>query len=418
MKGLKSVPARRLLSGLACLAVSLSFLPAGVRAEKNGEALKVAVSQNTTTDVTAGNTTTTTTTITEAPGYRQTEEYTVVTEQDGTLIEERGFIEGSQTQREEKTGDVPELSVEFDGLEPGQSVTDTADLVEPTISGDIQAGADDPQYDQTTVSETPREMTGTLTATEVTLGDIDPSEEDLAADKFFGNVGLTVGGKVADHANNADADDTNDAYQVDLTFALEVTVTDSDDLIVKVLDGSGTVLRTVRLAGDDSKTGYGTIRPDENGSYTIGGLTLVEGEAAFNITLEGARHLEQGVYFYTFETREDETSQTFVGMAKGYQTVDLSMEVQFSFQVDEGTVTTERVWRNEWHSKQPDSTDEITEAATEAATENTAETTGSTSHGSDNPKTGDEQRVTLWLLMMALCAMALAVLVFEQRRKA
>lgn len=653
MKLWKRTSIRRALSGLVCLTLCLSFLPTGAGAEENGEAPKITVTQEVTSDEAAGTTTTVTTTVTQGEGFRETVENTVVTDDRGNVIRESGCKEGSETRTEEKTGDVPELSLEFTDLIPGETASDTGEAAEPTLSGDIRTGEDDPEYDETVISETPRELTGTLTGTEVTLGDgdveygegigigvesldpswpergaeenlnvhegsrfapdgeapegydyyysaytgdstygvkvldengnvleycdvvqfeltssstgvkhtaycadlntgtengwwytmenvedanyvseadaahikaiaangywgtaegtgsltqmkqmlkaaldqdpealggltgedidgltageaqtatqmaiwmfgnhytdrnvtftasncnnsgdgsadVDPSGEDLAAwnrinqisaylsglpagetenlifsaDTFLSSVGITVGGRVEGHENNADTDDTNDAYHVDLTFALEVTVDENDDLIVKVLDGSGTVLRTVRLAGDDTGTGYGTILPDENGTYTIAGLTLVEREAAFNITLEGAQHLEQGVYIYTSEVRGGESSQTFVGIAEGYQTVDLSMEVEFDFRVEEGTVTTQRVWRSEWDQ-------ELTqeEETTEPTTEETTETMNATVEEAPSPETGEEAWAVQWMLMLFFSAMALIAAVIGLKRK-
>ena len=208
------------------------------------------------------------------------------------------------------------------------------------------------------------------------LANLQPADDEteiLSTDKFISNVGLVVGNKVEEHANNADEDDTNDAYNVDMTFALAVTVTENDDLIVKVVDGEGNVVRTVRLAGDDSTTNYGTIKPDANGNYVIKGLQLVEGANAFNMKLEGAQYLKQGVYIYTSQVKNSNTSQTFVGMAEGYQTVDLNANVAFNFNVNDGTKTISRIWADEWYEYNEPETDPETEPETETEIETETE---------------------------------------------
>lgn len=215
----------------------------------------------------------------------------------------------------------------------------------------------------------------------------EPENVVFTSENFISSIGMTVGEKAAGHANNADQDDSNDVYQIKLHFALEVTVDEKDDLIVRIVDPEGNVVRTARLAGDDSETGYGTIYPDESGSYTISGLTMAEGDVTFNLTLEGAQYLEQGVYLYTSEVRENGSSQSFIGIAEGYHAVDLGLDVTMSFQVDEGSITARHEWRRQQNSA-PESGRTFRTAA---------------------PKTGDESVLLLWacLLGSSLCAAAL-----------
>jgi len=202
----------------------------------------------------------------------------------------------------------------------------------------------------------------TLSMTEEEAG----TTEIINEDKFIDGMSIAVGEKIEDHENNQDSDDTNDAYYVDLSFSLVVQPSEvNDDLIVKVVDANGEVIKTARLAGDDSVTNFGKIRPDENGDYTLTGLKLVEGQdIEFNLKLEGAQYLEQGVYVYTSEVRTatnqttqkvtETTSQTFVGIAEGYKAVDVSMKVDLNFDVKEGTITQERHWSDEWEDDPDD----------------------------------------------------------------
>jgi len=200
--------------------------------------------------------------------------------------------------------------------------------------------------------------------------------EIINENKFVDEMHITVGEMVKDHGNNTDDDDTNDAYNVDLTFSLVVTPAANDDLIVKVVNGNGDVIKTARIAGNQQEgETFDQVTADANGNYTLTGLELIEGSnATFNLKLEGAQYLEQGVYIYTSEVRdyvnkngnvnEDVSSQTFVGIAEGYKSVDVSMNVDLTFHVEEGTVTTEVTWEDsgDWDpGNQDDDTDDDTD---------------------------------------------------------
>lgn len=217
----------------------------------------------------------------------------------------------------------------------------------------------------------------------------DKETEVLKAGKFISSIGLTVNDKVENHVNNKDDDPTNDAYNVDITFALAVTVTDNDDLVVKVIDKEGNVLKICRLAGDNTSSGYDVITPDSNGKYVIKGLELVEGHVDFNMVLQGAQYLEEGVYLYTAEGGYS-TAQTFVSIAEGHNIIDLSTKVSMDFDVDDASFKATK----EWNSKkstvelipvetepetQPETTPETetekqTESETEPVTEKQTET--------------------------------------------
>ena len=185
----------------------------------------------------------------------------------------------------------------------------------------------------------------------ITLSETNDDATDvITEDKFIQDMSLTVGDKVENHANNADDNDDNDAYNVDLTFSLIVQPSaDNDDLIVKVLDSQGNTVKVARLAGDDSTTNYGKITPDANGNYTLTDLELVEGnDIEFNLKLEGAQ-------IYTSQVKNETSSQTFVGIAEGYQAVDVNMKVNLNFDVKEGTIVKETTWERTWkNDTEPD----------------------------------------------------------------
>ncbi|MBR3866836.1 MAG: hypothetical protein IKM54_03460, partial [Butyricicoccus sp.] len=182
-----------------------------------------------------------------------------------------------------------------------------------------------------------------------------PTTQDtiINADNFLKDMSVTVVEKAQDHENNKDNDDTNDAYVTDLTFALVVTPSteNGDDLIVKVLDAAGKPIAEGRIAGE-AQEGDKMLYADENGNYTFSGITMVEGDQNFNITLEGVQNLQEGVYLYTSEVRTDDageeiSSQTMVGLAKGKRDVNVEMNIRFELNVEDEVVAKERYWRTE-----------------------------------------------------------------------
>lgn len=190
----------------------------------------------------------------------------------------------------------------------------------------------------------------TLTETNETTTDV------ITEEKFIKEMSLTVNDKVDGHENNMDENSDNDAYNVDLTFSLIVQPSErNDDLIVRVINAQGETIKIARLAGDDTSTNYGTLQPDADGNYTLTGLELAEGQdTTFNLKLEGAQYLQEGVYIYTSQVKTGQrhgdptTSQTFVGIAEGYRSVDVSTEVTLNFNVKESTIVQETSWKSSW----------------------------------------------------------------------
>lgn len=174
----------------------------------------------------------------------------------------------------------------------------------------------------------------------------------INADNFVKDLEITVVEKAADHANNRDADNANDAYVTNLTFALVVSPSteNGDDLVVSVVAEDGRVLAKGRIAGKP-QDGETLLLPDREGNYSFPGITLTEGVQNFNITLEGIQNLSEGVYLYTSEIcdveGEDISSQTMVGVASGNRGVNVSMNIQFALSVEDEIVATQRVWHSE-----------------------------------------------------------------------
>ncbi len=159
---------------------------------------------------------------------------------------------------------------------------------------------------------------------------------------FAANASLTVGQR-----------DEDGKYEADLTFTLAVMHdTESDDLLVHVVVG-GEIVETRRLAGDDSETQYGVIPRSEDGSYTLSGLKLADG-VNIDLQLTGTQNIGEGVYLFTSEVRTDPvgtdengepvfSSQTFVGIESGRQSVDLSVSLHFTVNEASAEIVTDNI---------------------------------------------------------------------------
>jgi len=165
---------------------------------------------------------------------------------------------------------------------------------------------------------------------------------------FLKDMSVTVLEKAEDHANNADDDDTNDAYKTNLSFALVVapSTENGDDLVVKVIGADGSVIASGRVAGE-AQEGELVLTADAEGNYTFTNIVLTEGNQSFNLTLEGIQNLEEGVYLYSSEVRNGNSSQTMVGMAKGEREVNVSMTLSFDLNVEDEVIVKERIWRDD-----------------------------------------------------------------------
>lgn len=153
-------------------------------------------------------------------------------------------------------------------------------------------------------------------------------------DNFLTSLGVTNAVLVADHTNNADEDLNNDVYTADVTFTMGVLPKDGngDDLVAQIVDAEGNVLATGRIAG--------TLQDGEvqlagsNGTYTFEDLVLTEGTQKLKVQLAGHQELKQGVYLYTHESGY-EASQTLVGIAEGTHEVDVALDWDLKFAVNE-----------------------------------------------------------------------------------
>ena len=166
---------------------------------------------------------------------------------------------------------------------------------------------------------------------------------------------LSVGDKIEGSEFNADADDTNDEYNVDLSFKLVVAPGEDDDLIVCLVDHNNTIIRKARIAGEAAEGETSDeIVIAEDGSYTFTNVPLQENsDISFNLKLEGIQYLEKGVYIYK-SLKSDGTSdyshkQTLIGVAQGSHEVGVTTAFTVNFSVDESNhVVSKTVWHDEY----------------------------------------------------------------------
>lgn len=217
-------------------------------------------------------------------------------------------------------------------------------------SGNMMIDRDDPftSYYQAVGGKNWRELDSREWALTKALYDYLIAQTEAPTDKntlinennFAANASLTVGQR----------DEDSGKYEADLTFTLAVMPDmESDDLLVHVVV-NGEIVETRRLAGDDSGTQYGVIPRSEDGSYTLSGLKLADG-VNIDLRLTGTQNIGEGVYLFTSEVSTEPvgyedgepvfSSQTFVGMESGRQSVDLSVSLNFTVNEAAAEIVTE-----------------------------------------------------------------------------
>ena len=300
----------------------------------------------------------------------------------------------------------------------------------------------------------------------LTLTEEAPEDETqiINEEKFIDELDMTVGGMVDGAEANADSDNSNDVYNVELKFSLVVQPdANGDDLIVKVIDDEGNVVKTARIAGEQKEGesfGYAKSTTDENGKtyYILEDLQLAENSnTSFNLKLEGSQMLKEGVYIFesqhlsneenvdqyieyfkecgvledmiqkygngTLEglkedirknyTKDHYNAQNFIGKFAGTAEVDVSMQIELSFNVDESVVTTEHIWRSEGSEEAPAGNGGVFALAVHRPLENIPEEEVPLA---DAPQTGDEAIVFAALTLLAGMSL-MAMHVSEQKRK-
>ena len=167
---------------------------------------------------------------------------------------------------------------------------------------------------------------------------LDPSKatnnttELLNTTNFATETELVIKEKATENGAVKTDADGNEKYITDLTFSLDVRKSDlTGNLIVKVTDENGNVLRTEQIATDSSnlvgKLLANGSRSSTEHTYTIRDLELAEG-VKINLNLSGTQNLAEGAYLYSAAVYS--TSQTFIGVASGTQEVNLNVQMEFS----------------------------------------------------------------------------------------
>lgn len=156
----------------------------------------------------------------------------------------------------------------------------------------------------------------------------------ITKDNFVTSIGVDNAVKIDGHENNADTNEDNDAYTADVTFTMGVLPSsdNGDDLVAQIVDAEGNVLATGRISGALQE---GEVRlTGSNGTYTFEDMTLIEGTQKLKVQLAGHQELEQGVYLYNPEGGRT-VSQTLVGIAEGTHEVDVALDWDLKFSVNE-----------------------------------------------------------------------------------
>lgn len=172
----------------------------------------------------------------------------------------------------------------------------------------------------------------------ITADDITDSKVTIK-EKVTGDAGATM--------TVQQTDDPADIYKADVSFALRVTPSKlNDDLIVTIYAGEGenkVPIATKRIAGTSKTKDLDYDKFEENGNvYTFRDLLLPNG-TKITIELTGTRDLGNGIYIFSSEDKNGQTSQTFIGLADSHkkQTVNMSFTMKFNIEEASATITTE-----------------------------------------------------------------------------
>ncbi|MBQ5671127.1 MAG: Cys-Gln thioester bond-forming surface protein, partial [Oscillospiraceae bacterium] len=149
----------------------------------------------------------------------------------------------------------------------------------------------------------------------------DEAKTVIVNDKtFVEDMSLTVGEQIS--AN---------AYKASLRFSNSFTFNkDKDDLkiVLTYMDALGETVTITK-----SLTGEGALVADENGYYTIDGLKLNSANPfEFTLNIVGEQYLTKNAYIFTSQKGVN-GSQTFVSLAEGNISVDVSKSVSVDFGV-------------------------------------------------------------------------------------
>ncbi len=190
------------------------------------------------------------------------------------------------------------------------------------------------------------------------LIDLDPSyisddeqttENTIINEKnFLDRISLTIKDKPADHPNNTDQNDDNDAYLTDFIFSLKVQPRkdNRDSLILTVYDENNDPIVIGRIAGE-LQDGEVEAELDDNGNYILKNVPLVEGNQSLSFALSGLQNLAHDVYMLKSEENDGETSQTMICVASGSHQVNIRLDIGFDLAVRDEVLVQEHFKRIE-----------------------------------------------------------------------
>lgn len=167
---------------------------------------------------------------------------------------------------------------------------------------------------------------------------------------FLEKVTITVKEKPADHQDNLDDNDKNDAYLVDISFKLGVQPNDGDSLVMRITCGGETVA-TGRIAGTSTDPTETVLKADDDGVFTFENIVMNEGEDEFEFYLQGNQRLEKAAQLFLSEQAEADGEMTYsqplVSLMSGTREVGVMLNINFNLEVDDDMVSEEHVWRTE-----------------------------------------------------------------------
>ena len=157
------------------------------------------------------------------------------------------------------------------------------------------------------------------------------STDIIEANEFATKASITVKDAVVDTSGQAVTDGSgNRYYNTDVAFTIDVSRNSlTGNLVISVVQNGKTV-DSISLADDESNwLGKLTADGTTGTTVTFTDLQLAAG-VDITLTLEGTQDLKEGVYVYSSTTGNSKASQTFAGLAKGVNEVDLSVDLQFT----------------------------------------------------------------------------------------
>ncbi len=172
-------------------------------------------------------------------------------------------------------------------------------------------------------------------------------------DHFLESAKLKVKGLASSGADGVPGTG-DDVYNTDIALKLAIKPKNEgeniDDLVITILaeaeNGEDKVLVKGRIAGEKQDDEV-LITAGEGNVYTFTDIPVAEGGQTIKFNISGQQYLENGTYLLKSEFKENTYSQNLICVANGYHGVDVEMELDFEFSMDEGMVKTHRVFRNE-----------------------------------------------------------------------